>query len=330
MKKQDFYRYIKSHIGQYIPDLESVEIEPVRKNNGTFLDGFMGKQAGSNVSPVIYLEQYYEKVAKGEFTMDEAVAEIANTYKSHCTTEYNDIGKSFVNFDFVRDKIIMKCLNIERNEELLQQVPHTEKEDLAFVYNVCLDANRDGQANILIRNEHMKWWDVTAEEIHELAVENSKRILPVTVRSMNNVIKAEFGEDPFMSEPYFDMYVVSNRYYTNGAAAIFYSNILAEIAEAEQRDVIVLPSSIHEVLVIPYDEGMNMEALAQMVQTVNREEVLKEEILSDHVYKYQAKSREFKLADVTLEQLKMERQKRKEEAQRQEPEKSVIISFPRI
>lgn len=74
MKKQDFYRYIESHIGQYLPDLESVEIEPFRKNNGTFLDGFMGKQAGSNVSPIIYLEQYYDKVAHGELT--EGIAKI--------------------------------------------------------------------------------------------------------------------------------------------------------------------------------------------------------------------------------------------------------------
>lgn len=183
----------------------------------------------------------------------------------------------------------------------------------------------------MIRNEHMKWWNVTTEELHELAVENSKRILPVAVESIKDVVRKGIGEEAAaMMEPFFDMYVVSNKYATNGAAAIFYSDILEEISAAEQSDVVVIPSSIHEVLVIPYDEGMDMDVFAQMVQTVNRSELSNEDILSDHVYMYHAKSREFKLADVTLEQLKMEQQKRKEEVQKQEPEKSVTISFPRI
>ena len=312
MKKQDFYRYIESHIGQYLPDLESVKIEPVYINNGVYIDALLTEQAGNNTSPTIYLEQYYYKVANGAFTMERAVEEIANTYKNLCTTAYKDLVSSFVDFDFVRDKITMKCLNSEKNEDLLQQVPHTEKEDLSFVYNVCLEATEELRENILIRNEYMKLWNITTEELHDLAVENSKRILPVTIENIGI------------------MYIVSNKYQTNGAASIFYSDALAEIAEKEQSDVVVIPSSIHEVLVIPYDESMDMEVLARIVKAGNQEEIAKEETLSDHFYVYQAKSREFKLADTTLEQLKMEQQKRKEEAMKQEPEKSVIISFPRI
>lgn len=137
MKKQDFYRYIESHIGEYLPDLLNVRIESVRRNNGVFYDALITEQAGNNTSPIIYLEKFYDKVAKGEFTMEQAVEEIANTYKIHCTTAFKDLGSSFVDFDFVRDKIIMKCLNSEKNEELLQQVP-IRKRKILSLYIMCV------------------------------------------------------------------------------------------------------------------------------------------------------------------------------------------------
>ncbi len=330
MKKQDFYRYVENHIKEYIPNLESVSIESVRKNNGVCLDALYAKTAGMNTSPIIYLEQYYDEVANGEATIDQAMEKIAYTYGKYSTKDYDDIGEVFRNFDFVRDKIIMKVLGMEKNEELLQHVPYTEKEDLAIVYSVCLNADENNLESILIRNEHMEHWNVTVEELHELATKNSNRILPASVMTVTDFLKSAFGETVEMIKADFELYIVSNVYATNGAAAMFYSDALADIAEKEQRDLVVLPSSVNEVIAIPYDKAMDMTELAWMVNEINRTHLEETEVLSDHVYVYSSKEREIKIADVTLEQLHMEQQKRREETQKKEPEESVSMNSPSL
>lgn len=54
--------------------------------------------------------------------------------------------------------------------------------------------------------------------------------------------------------------------------------------------MIILPSSIHEVLLVVYEEELCMEELKEMVRHVNQTEVAKEEILSDNVYIYSRKT----------------------------------------
>ena len=82
------------------------------------------------------------------------------------------------------------------------------------------------------------------------------------------------------------MYVVSNKSSMRGASAVLDKKILEDIGRKHGTDtLIILPSSIHEVLVIPYEDGMDMDFMKNMVTEVNTTEVLPEDQLISDVYK---------------------------------------------
>ena len=205
----------------------------------------------------------------------------------------------------------MTAVNAERNQRMLENTPHTMKEDLAIIYKVLLDPSNEGMATITIKNEHMDFWGVTKETLHELAVNNSNRILPATVRGMNEIMMEMMGRDmlPEIAEAIMadmpaeeQMFVISNSANVNGASALFYSDALEKLSEKVGTDLYILPSSVHECIAVSSEMG-TPESLAEMVQEVNGTQVAIDEQLSDHVYFYDAKSKDITLADTTVEDL---------------------------
>ena len=86
--------------------------------------------------------------------------------------------------------------------------------------------------------------------------------------------------------------------------------------EAKVGDFYVLPSSVHETLIIPKDAGMELRDLEQMVQEVNQTQVAPQERLSDHVYEYDAKEHELFRSDRAGERAKQKEEKRDEKKER--------------
>ena len=313
---EEFQDYVQMNLHEVLSDEyknAEVSLNEVNKNNGKVLHGINVRPEDSNIAPNIYLEDFFRKYKEG-MDLDLVMGEIGRVAMQNIKApeEFATIGKDFQNFDFVKDKIIMVAVNAERNKALLDSAPHVRKEDLALIYKVMIGNNTDGMATITIRNEHMAMWGVTTETIHELAMENTKEILPVTVQSMNEVMREMFSKDGMpdeMAETMFtdmpanqQMYVISNTARVNGAASMFYEDALSGLAEKVGTDLFILPSSVHECIAVSTDLG-TPESLAQMVQEVNGSQVCAEEQLSDHVYRFDAKAKTISLADTTMEQL---------------------------
>ena len=84
------------------------------------------------------------------------------------------------------------------------------------------------------------------------------------------------------------MYVLSNQEKLYGAACMLYPEVLSAFGEICGRDFYVLPSSIHEVLLVFAEEGKEKE-LKEIVTDMNRNHVAPEEVLSDSIYHYNTK-----------------------------------------
>ena len=100
---------------------------------------------------------------------------------------------------------------------------------------------------------------------------------------------AEFMNPPEMPEVS-GMYVASNSDKLNGSSVILYRDMLKNFAESHDVEKLyILPSSLHEVIIIPDDANMekDIQMLNEMVVSVNCTQVQPEEILSDHVYVYE-------------------------------------------
>lgn len=241
------------------------ELYTVTKNNGTRRTGILFKQEDSNLAPTIYLEEFYQKYLKGQQVPDLADS-ICSIYQEIRVKKTCDCQNLF-DFNHVKDHIVYKLIRRDANEELLKQIPYEPFLDLAVVYYIQIDNTRFGSAAIQIRNEHLRYWRVEKEEILRLAEKNTPRIYPVQIRQIVRF-----------------MYVATNEQCSLGAAVMRYPDFREKVRGMIRGDFYILPSSIHEVILVPESFGLEPERMQEMVKEINQTGVAPEEVLSDSVY----------------------------------------------
>lgn len=269
------------------PDFK-IALQDILKNNDTHLDGLVILSEHSNVSPTIYLNYYYRQYLSGR-SLSDIYEDILISYRKNALTEKIDIS-FFTDFCKVKKHITFKLVNYERNKELLSRVPHVRYLDLAIVFHCLLNHTAAGYGTILIHHHHLSFWNISTEELYTLAMENTPKLLPYHLQSMAEVLADLFCGDALSSAdadfPPFAMYVLSNTGKINGSGSILYKDLLADIADKIGSDFYILPSSIHEVLLIPVRQASSYAELSAMVKEVNAVQLSRDEILSDHVYYY--------------------------------------------
>ena len=241
------------------------ELYTVTKNNGTRRTGILFKQEDSNLAPTIYLEEFYQKYLKGQQVPDLADS-ICSIYQEIRVKKTCDCQNLF-DFNHVKEHIVYKLIRRDANEELLKQIPYEPFLDLAVVYYIQIDNTRFGSAAIQIRNEHLRYWRVEKEEIRRLAGKNTPRIYPVQIQQIVRF-----------------MYVATNEQCSLGAAVMRYPDFREKVRGMIGEGFYILPSSIHEVILVPESFGLEPERMAEMVKEINQTGVAPEEVLSDSVY----------------------------------------------
>lgn len=265
-----------------------VRVHKVNKLNQGMLYGLTFIEPEAAAHPTIYLEPFFDDFKKtGELA--PASNMIIDTFRRSRPKEPLDV-EWFKDFGQVRKKVFHTLVNYESNRELLASMPHTRYLDLAKVYRVMFQNKDIGNGSILIHNSHLDLWDTTVEELERAARENTPKLHPLWVMRLADTItkampEAEIQEAPAIS-PFVDMYTVSNTCKFNGAAAVFYENVLGKFSEILGGDVVILPSSVHECIVLSLPGYGNTAELGRMVREVNRTMLEPDEVLSDHAYIY--------------------------------------------
>lgn len=302
-----FLAEVKQLVQEKIGDEYEVGIRKVPKNKGVMLDGLSINLKIGSLAPVLYLNAYYEQLGSN-MTLTEIVADIVSIYKTHIRLPVH-VAEALSDFDNIKDKVAFKLIQAETNLELLADIPNIRFLDMAIVFYLLLDKSEIGQMTSLIHNSHLGIWGITEEEVYRLAKMNTPKLLPAKIKTMKEVmcemLAAQFediDEADTIGELLADMpdkpplYVFSNQYGTNGAGCILYEGCLAEFAQAQNSDIIILPSSIHEVLLTPDSEDMNYMDMEDMVNHINQEEVAEEDVLSNRVYRYSLRTKEITIA----------------------------------
>lgn len=260
-----------------------VEIMEALKNNSVKRAGIAMAKPGMAASPVLYLESYYEKLQDGVgFT--EIMEQIWKAYQKHMGKEPLDV-EEFTDWGRAREKVSARLIHYGENRELLKAVPHKRFLDLAAVYDFMEPLDGGGAAAVRINNKHMERWGICREELEAAAYSNYKRSGGTKIRSMDSFIGELLGTAAGEHGSCLPMYVATNRWGIGGAAAMLFPEELGNLAERLGSDLYILPSSIHEVLLLPTAMGQPGE-LAEIVREVNRTQVLPEERLSDNVYRF--------------------------------------------
>ena len=241
------------------------------------------------ISPTIYLEEPYRQYLAGA-DMQEIVDKIVTLYKEQVRDIDFDID-FFKEFGCVRDRIFHKIINYEKNRKLLEDVPYFRWCDLAVVFYYAMEQKSMGRASILIHNNHLTMWEQTTEALYRIAQGNMRRYMPELLLPMYELIEEMTGVKLNQTDG-IRMYVLTNQVKLNGASAMLYSDKIRELADSLQSDLIILPSSVHEVLLLPDDHEQKYDFYRQMVEEVNTTQVEPEEILSYNLYRYSREKEE--------------------------------------
>ena len=289
MEYKEFVEYIKMNAGYIAGEGGNITINHVIKNNGWEMDGLVIMEKGKDIAPTIYLDSFYELYTNGE-NIKSIIRQIEVIYEQNKNNVTFDVN-ILKHFDTIKDKIVYKVVNYRSNDKLLEQVPHKRILDLAVVFYCLLDNEYGRSATALIYNNNLKNWNVTIDDVYKAALKNTPDLLHSKISSMAalfekcgvNVDGEEVDLKDYVPS---DMYVLTNESKLNGAACILYENVLYDFAQKLGADLYILPSSVHEVILLPKLSMFEKDELVNMVKEVNTEGVAADEVLSDHVYEY--------------------------------------------
>ena len=308
MNYEIFKEVVAEKFMDYMPEQYQgmrLRVEPVNKVNKV-LDGItlVGSGAGRSVSPTLYINHMYEHYLETENLQE--VLQSAARRMDMAFKEMPEVGD--VNLEGAKDNIVFQVINTLQNEDMLRDMPHREFQDLSIIYRWVVKMDENGIQSSAIRNNLAEQLGMNEEQLFKCAVENTRRIFPPTVKSMNDVIREMFISDGMPAEvadmmigemPEDKMmWVISNDRGINGAGSMLYEDNLHKLAMKLETDLYILPSSVHECIAVSTNVGDPYE-LAEMVSEINMGQVALEDRLSNQVYHYDKDARRLTLATDT-------------------------------
>jgi len=258
------------------------------KNNGATRTAITMMGPGGGLS--IYLDRYYEGYEDGVMDIDGIAGEVYTQLMEHKDDLKGVDIAGISKWEMVEGHIYARLVNAGMNREALAGMPHRQFLDLAVSYYVEMDgiARGDSTAGFLIKNGHMEAWGQDEGGLYQAARSNMRLSGGPVFEDMDKVLQEQLqGGPPPAGLPGLDMYILTNQRKLFGAAEILDGGTLKWIGDKLGGDYVVLPSSVHETLILPSDGRVPYRELADIVWEVNRAQVIMEERLSDHVYLYE-------------------------------------------
>ena len=293
MDIKEFGNIIVAEVADVLGDNVEVSYKEVLKNNGIICHAVLIKKKGENVSPAIYLDQYFEDYKRGIVLM-KIIRNILDFYNEHAPEGLIDVNY-YEEFSKICDKLFFKVINYEKNKKFLEDVPYVRFQDLAQVPLVKVDDRFIGSGVIVVKKEHVLRWEISEDELWENVYENAPRVQPFLMEHILESLGEKGKEcEPFLRE--MNTFVITNKEKVNGAGVFLYPGVSESISGKFGGDFIILPSSIHEAIVMPYfDEEGKREFLYSMVKDINSQVVSDGDVLSDSVYLYEATKGEIRI-----------------------------------
>lgn len=277
-----------------------ISISSVTKNNNVCLDAVSIKfiDEENKIVPVIYLNSYYERFQAEEMTIDEIVNAIIDLRMKN-----SDPGIDLENvlriteWNHIKDFVLPRLISSENNDSILQSCINKSFLDLSIIYAISIMNNcLDGFGSVKITKDLFSHYNISEQQLYEQAIINLKK-QGYYLRDIADVI-AEFTDPSLIDDFTYNqsielesgrLYVVGNFEQSYGASVILNPELLNS-----GKSFWVIPSSVHELLILPYnedDDTTSQEDLDEMIKSVNTT-INPEEVLSSHSYFYDGKLKE--------------------------------------
>ncbi len=267
-----------------------VSFAETKKNNVGDKSGIQIRKKDSTIGVIVYTDGYVADIENKMLNVDRAADEIAQRIEDKavvgCYSDAQEFAKMVKSKESILENVKYLLVNKKWNEADLDSYPHKDYLDLAVLYEV---RNKNASMSVKITNDIMQNSGITFEELDEAANNNRDSyvaqdmfsmmvsLMTISTEEIEEMRRAQAGGP--------QMYVLTNELEAKGASALLYPELIEDIAQKENSDLIVIPSSIHEILMVKAS-GMNKDDISQMIQEVNSQQVDEQERLSDHAYFY--------------------------------------------
>ena len=302
MEREEFYDYIQNNIRDYLPEsyqrAEIMLLESVKLND-MYITSLLIRRPGESIVPAIHLDNLFAAYRRGK-PMEECLAELAEVrMQADVGKEQEALFSNISRYDAVKDHLQIRACDYEQNKDRLRGKLYRREGDFALTYHVEYDME-EASANYQVTNDILSVWGVDEETVHQDALQADQRRVPVLV-NMEDTIYLMAGQPGYqnllrkdgeldLDNGMVPMFILTNQKMHNGAGVLFQDGMKEKLSELMGGDYYVLPSSIHEVIIVP--PQVSVADLSEMVHTVNREHVDVEDRLSDQVQFYDSQARE--------------------------------------
>ena len=293
MKAIQFYTNLTETLKENLGTDWTIELHTdVILNNGTTHIALILYKNGEKLHPQIYLERFFEDYKRGK-TMKEILQDVMTTYEEALKNINPHSLSGIEDWEQVKGRLAFRLLSKERNKETLENYVYKDFLDLAAIVTFCAEIDEQGVKAIRVTHDLAERWNVSKEEILQAAEENTEALFPVrmepildTLCRVADISRDDLPEEVLAEEDSPQIMVLTNYLGVNGATVLLYDSFLQQVYEKLRGKFIILPSSIHEVIVMPLASAPPITDSQKMVEQINRSAVKEEEILSDSVYLY--------------------------------------------
>lgn len=353
MSFEEFVQEITGSILDYLPEHykdAKVEIMEQERINGNY-QGMMIFREGVIASPSVDLDQLFIVYQTTMLSVEDILRDVAKQIGNF--DDRLDF-KYLRDYDALKERLFIRICDSARNQDLLAKVPHSNMDALAVTYHVAVERRRKDGAlgSVLINNGMLKEYGVSLEQLHRDATENSKKMFPPVITSLNDffgnmerqMMEAAGMEQDDIDLVYGDMswnfdspfYMITNTDQLNGAASLFYPDMMDEISKKMEGGYYIVPSSIHEFLLVSERDAVGLDILQNTVKEVNKYYVEPDIQLGSDIFHYDPVERVFEKAAAYEERqrnkemdhdLKNRKLVKTSEQEKKQPEKGFNLSL---
>lgn len=288
MSYEEFKENVKEEAEKELGKGVRVEFQTTQKMNNISREEMRVYAEDKSILPVLPLKQIYTSYVSGQIDIP-GVIQLIRLQMDDCPEYITKVVEAIINRQ-VEDQIFMRVINYDKNEERLKNMPHKRVFDLAIVYYIGSGCEGENSYTISVDNNLMNYLGITPEELEKTSYHNSMRDQEPMLRSIKEMLMENLWdltiEEADIEEKDVRLYVLTNKEKCLGAACMFYEGVLKDFAEQIQDDFYILPSSIHELMLVPKAGNEDWEELRQMVREINDSVIDEAEVLSGEVYYY--------------------------------------------
>ena len=247
--------------------------------NDTHKEVLLVEKKGSGCMPRFDLRAYYETHIEG-MTIEELAKKAVHGIHAEDIPSEADI-KALLDPEQIRNRLIIRLLNRKTNESILKEMPHLPFLDLAITFHLLLEEKKDGTKSIRVTNK--LWEEYMGDSVLQMyrqALLNTERLFPARMVQMEQLLHlSELGISS-------GLFIISNPHGIYGAAVLLYDGVQEKIRRILGEAYYVIPSSVHEMLVIRESDVPDINMLKSTILEVNSTQVAEEDVLSNQLYRF--------------------------------------------